>query len=220
MLQWLPSHPVRRSAIPPDLSFENAWPGTICGIDEAGRGPLAGPVVAAAVVLPEKMPAVLLAELNDSKQLSAGKRARLFDILRQTARVGIGRAEVEEIDRVNILQATFLAMRRALDDLHGDGLGEVDGALVDGNQRPPLPCPVQCIVKGDGRSLSIAAASVIAKVTRDRLMKDLAATFPGYGWERNAGYGTAEHQQAIRRLGPSPHHRKSFAPIADLFQSL
>ncbi len=210
----------RSDPIPPDLSFERAWQGTICGIDEAGRGPLAGPVVAAAVILPEDLPTVLLTQLDDSKRLSAGKRSRLYQTIRQTARVGVGLAAVDEIDRFNILQATFLAMRRALDQLHRDGRGAVDGALIDGNQPPPLPCPVRCIVRGDSLSLSIAAASVVAKVTRDRLMAELAAACPGYGWERNAGYGTAEHRQALRRLGPTPHHRKSFAPVADLFDSL
>ena len=206
--------------MPPDLSFEHARTGIICGIDEAGRGPLAGPVVAAAVILPMTVPAVLLEQLDDSKLLSARKREALFTVIVETAQVGIGRAEVEEIDRVNILQATFLAMKRALDQLQAVGGLGVDCALVDGNQRPPLPCEVACIVKGDGRSLSIAAASVIAKVTRDRLMAQLALAFPGYGWDHNAGYGTVEHQQALRRLGPTPHHRRSFAPIADLFESL
>ena len=201
--------------MPPDLSFEQATGGIVCGIDEAGRGPLAGPVVAAAVILPAVLPALLRDQLDDSKKLSAKKRNALFDVIQATAIVGIGRAEVDEIDRVNILQATFLAMRRAL-----DGLGRnVDCALIDGNQPPPMPCLVQCIVKGDGRSLSIAAASIIAKVSRDRLMTALAGEHPGYGWDRNAGYGTLEHRQAIQRLGITPHHRRSFAPIADLFGS-
>jgi ribonuclease HII len=199
--------------MPPDLSFEHAVSGIVCGIDEAGRGPLAGPVVAAAVILPAALPAILRDQLDDSKKLSAKKRDALFEIIQATAIIGVGRAEVGEIDRVNILQATFLAMRRAL-----DGLGqEVACALIDGNQTPPMPCPVQCIVKGDGRSLSIAAASIIAKVTRDRIMLALAVEHPGYGWDRNAGYGTLEHRQAIQRLGITAHHRRSFAPIADLF---
>ena len=203
--------------MPPDLSFESALTGVICGIDEAGRGPLAGPVVAAAVVLPPVLPDPLRLDLDDSKVLSARKREALFDIIRAASRVGVGRAEVDEIDRLNILKATFLAMARSLDALQSLGGLTVDWALVDGNQRPSLPCHVQCIVKGDARSLSIAAASVIAKVTRDRLMSELAIAFPGYGWANNAGYGTAEHQAAIRRLGLTPHHRRSFAPIADLF---
>ncbi len=204
--------------MPPDLSFEQARPGVVCGIDEAGRGPLAGPVVAAAVILPATLPAILLTDLDDSKLLSAKKRDMLFKVIVDTAQVGVGLAEVGEIDRINILKATFLAMKRALDQLQGGSRRTVDCALVDGNQRPPLSCEVACIVRGDGRSLSIAAASVVAKVTRDRLMGQLALDYPGYGWQHNAGYGTAEHQAAIRRLGPTPHHRRSFAPIADLFE--
>lgn len=206
--------------MPPDLSFERARQGVICGIDEVGRGPLAGPVVAAAVILPTDVPALLLAELDDSKALSARKRDSLAEVVWATAHVGIGQAEVEEIDRINILKATFLAMSRAVEALQQAAGRGIDCALVDGNQRPPLPCEVQCIVKGDGRSLSIAAASVVAKVARDRLMAELAQAFPGYGWERNAGYGTAEHQRAIRRLGLTPHHRRSFSPMADLFDNL
>lgn len=202
--------------MPPDFSFEHALQGTICGIDEVGRGPLAGPVVAAAVVLPVALPSLLLDHLNDSKLLSAKKRESLFDVIHACALVGLGEADVTEIDRLNILQATFLAMRRAFDALQKSTT--VDWALVDGNQRPPLPCQIQCIVKGDGRSLSIAAASVVAKVTRDRQMKALSQAFPGYGWERNAGYGTAQHLEALHRQGITPHHRRSFAPVANLFE--
>ncbi len=202
----------------PDFSFEHALEGTVCGIDEVGRGPLAGPVVAAAVILPAALPAVLRTDLNDSKLLSAKKRESLFEVIHACALVGLGEADVEEIDRLNILQATFLAMRRAFEALREKA--NVDWALVDGNQRPPLSCPVQCIVRGDGRSLSIAAASVVAKVTRDRQMCALSSVFPGYGWERNVGYGTAEHIEAIHRQGITPHHRPSFSPIADLFKKL
>lgn len=200
----------------PDLHYETAAGGIVCGIDEVGRGPLAGPVVAAAVILPSDLPEVLRDELNDSKALSARKRERLFPVILEHCRVGLGYGSVEEIDRVNILQATFLAMRRAYAELGQP----VRMALVDGNRPPPLPCPVQCIVKGDSLSLSIAAASVVAKVTRDRLMAELARDHPGYGWERNAGYGTEEHRLALRRLGLTPHHRRSFAPVADLFENL
>ncbi|MTJ83278.1 MAG: ribonuclease HII [Telmatospirillum sp.] len=202
--------------MPPDFSFEQALPGIVCGVDEVGRGPLAGPVIAAAVVLPRTLPAILADTLDDSKKLSAKKRDTLYDVILECAQVGLGRGEVEEIDRVNILQATFLAMGRAVAALREKTA--IDHALVDGNQRPPLPCPVQCIVKGDSRSLSIAAASVVAKVTRDRLMTALSQDFPGYGWDRNAGYGTAEHRAALGRLGLTPHHRRSFAPIGDLFE--
>lgn len=202
----------------PDFSFEQALEGVICGIDEVGRGPLAGPVVAAAVVLPTALPTILRDQLNDSKLLSAKKRDILFDVIQDCALIGVGEADVTEIDRLNILQATFLAMKRAFETLLKKGA--VDWALVDGNQRPPLSCQIQCIVKGDQKSLSIAAASVIAKVTRDRHMSALALTSPGYGWERNAGYGTAEHLAAIHRLGITTHHRRSFSPIADLIKNL
>ncbi len=202
----------------PDFSFEHALEGTVCGIDEVGRGPLAGPVVAAAVVLPSALPDLLRDQLNDSKLLSAKKREILFDVIQSCALVGLGEACVEEIDRVNILQATFLAMQRAFKALQRKAA--VDWALVDGNQRPPLLCQVQCIVKGDQKSLSIAAASIVAKVTRDRQMSTLAMTSPGYGWERNAGYGTAEHLAAINSLGITLHHRRSFSPIANLIKDL
>jgi len=194
----------------PDFSFEKALTGIICGVDEVGRGPLAGPVVACAVVLPRRLPAALKAHLNDSKKVSAKRRDELFGIILDCAEVGIGRADVAEIDSINILQATFLAMSRALEGVRADH------ALVDGNQRPPLPCPVTCIIEGDSKSFSIAAASIVAKVTRDREMEQLALAHPGYGWERNAGYGTAQHLEALRQLGVTPHHRRSFAPIAAL----
>lgn len=185
----------------------------IAGIDEAGRGPWAGPVVAAAVILDRAaLPAALAGGLDDSKKLSAARRDELFALLPGFARIGVGRAEVDEIDRLNILQATFLAMTRAAAALDVPP----DLALVDGNRPPALACAVRCVAGGDGRSLSIAAASVVAKVTRDRIMTELARRHPGYGWERNAGYGTAEHQAALARLGPTPAHRRSFRPVAAL----
>ena len=197
----------------PTLEHEIRIGGIVAGIDEAGRGPLAGPVVAAAVVLEANcIPEVLWAELDDSKQLSAKKREALYAVVMDCAKVGIGLATVEEIDRINILKATFLAMGRAMTDL---GL-VVDCALVDGNQKPPLACRVECLVGGDGLSLSIAAASVVAKVTRDRMMIELARDFPGYGWETNVGYGTAEHHRGLQSLGPTIHHRRSFQPVFDL----
>ena len=196
--------------MPPDFSFEDQTAGIVCGIDEAGRGPLAGPVIAAAVILPRRLPSLLRDHLDDSKKLSAARRAQLFAALADCAEIGIGRAEATEIDQINILQATFLAMRRAVEGLR------VDHALVDGNRAPALPCPATCIVKGDGRSFSIAAASIVAKVSRDREMTLLAARYPGYGWERNAGYGTAEHLAALKSLGPTPEHRRSFAPVTGL----
>lgn len=199
----------------PDFSLENACSGLVVGIDEAGRGPWAGPVVAGAALLDRQaIPADVAAALDDSKKLSHAKRDQLFEALSGAswAKTAVGVASVGEIDSLNILKATFLAMRRAY-----EGLGvKADLALVDGNRPPKLPCPVQTVVKGDGKSLSIAAASIIAKVTRDRMMAELAKKYPGYGWETNAGYGTAEHQAALLRLGVTPEHRQSFAPVAAL----
>lgn len=180
----------------------------VCGIDEAGRGPWAGPVVAAAVVLDPKC---IPDGLNDSKKLSEARRAALFEPIMASARVGIGIAEVDRIDRDNILQATLWAMAQALDQIGGVAL-----ALVDGNRAPALPCPVQTIIEGDAKSLSIAAASIIAKVTRDRIMVGHDQAYPGYGFARHKGYGTAMHQEALRRHGVTPLHRTSFAPIAAL----
>jgi len=184
----------------------------VCGIDEAGRGPWAGPVMAAAVILrPDDIPH----GLADSKTLSRQRREALFDRLRAVAVIGVGRAEVVEIDCLNILAATMLAMARAVADL----ATAPRHALVDGNRPPDLPCRVECLVKGDARCVSIAAASIVAKVTRDREMVALAGRFPGFGWERNAGYGTAEHREALARLGPNEMHRRSYAPIRKLLDS-
>ncbi|MCA3559430.1 MAG: ribonuclease HII [Aestuariivirga sp.] len=180
----------------------------VCGIDEAGRGPWAGPVVAAAVVLD---PACIPAGLDDSKKLTEARRAALFAPIMASAKVGIGIAEVDRIDRDNILQATLWAMAQALGQIGGAAL-----ALIDGNRAPPLPCPVETIVAGDAKSFSIAAASIVAKVTRDRIMVGHDASWPGYGFARHKGYGTAFHRAALQRLGPSPVHRRSFAPIAAL----
>ncbi len=194
----------------PDFRLEMAAGGVVAGIDEAGRGPWAGPVVASAVILDAAtLPASLRDGLDDSKRLKAARREDLLAALRGSARIGVGRAEVAEIDTLNILRATLLAMARAVAELGArPGL-----ALVDGTHAPALACPVQCVVKGDTRSLSVAAASIVAKVTRDAIMAELARAHPGYGWERNAGYGTAEHKSALERLGVTPHHRRSFRPI-------
>ena len=178
---------------------------TICGVDEAGRGQLAGPVTAAAVILP---PGVDIEGLNDSKKLSEAKREKLYDVIRQTAvSCCVASASVEEIEQYNILQATFLAMRRAV-----EGLSCVpDLALIDGNRLPVgLTVPARTIVKGDGRSASIAAASILAKVTRDRYMKQQDALYPGYGFAVHKGYGTKAHYAALAEQGPSPIHRMSF----------
>lgn len=186
------------------------------GIDEAGRGPWAGPVIAAAVILDAaRLPAEVARRIDDSKRLAPAMRERLFAAIVEFASVGVGRAEVEEIDRLNILAATHLAMRRAIQALpRAPSL-----ALVDGNSAPALPCAAETVIGGDGRVLEIAAASIIAKVTRDRLMEGLAEVHPGYGWARNKGYGTAEHSAAIGRLGVTPHHRRSFAPIRMFLES-
>ena len=204
----------------PDYTLERQWvrrgAARIAGIDEAGRGPWAGPVVAAAVCLPIKaLPAELMAGLDDSKKLTPARREALFNALQTCAEIGVGRAGVEEIDALNILQASLLAMRRAVAALAVPPAA----ALVDGRQDPGLDCPVETVIKGDGRSLSIAAASIVAKVTRDREMAALALRHPGYGWERNQGYGTAEHQRALATLGPCAEHRRSFRPISQLIGS-
>lgn len=184
----------------------------VLGVDEAGRGPLAGPVVAAAVWLcPDKVRSGLFSEIRDSKVLPAERRRDLLALLQGEARIAVGIAESPEIDEINILQASLLAMRRAVDGL---GLGAAQ-ALVDGNVPPKLDCPVRTVVGGDALCLSIAAASIVAKETRDALMDELAETFPGYGWESNRGYGTRQHQEAIRRLGVTPQHRRSFRPIRE-----
>jgi ribonuclease HII len=184
--------------------------GLVAGVDEAGRGPLAGPVVAAAVILNR---AKIPKGLNDSKQLSAERRDELFShIMFSAIAVGVGEAGVDEIDLINIRQATHMAMARAVRALKF----QPAFALVDGNDAPALPCPCDTIVEGDAKSVSIAAASIIAKVTRDRMMAALHREHPHYGWLRNKGYGTPEHLSALARLGPTPHHRRSFAPVHNI----
>lgn len=201
----------RKRVAPPDLALEAAAGiGPVCGIDEAGRGPWAGPVVAAAVILD---PARVPHGLDDSKKLTAARREKLFQAIRTAARVGVGIAEVDEIDQLNILRATDLAMARALADLPEPPRL----ALVDGNRVPPgLGCDARAVVGGDALSASVAAASIIAKVTRDRIMVALSQQFPGYGWERNSGYGVKAHAEALHRLGVTPHHRRSFKPIHNI----
>ncbi len=201
----------------PTFLYERRLGGRVAGLDEAGRGPLAGPVVAAAVMFPAlRIPRTLSGLIDDSKRLSPERRAAAFTLIMShvaagDVMVGIGAASVAEIDRLNILQATFLAMRRAL-----RRLGCMpDAVLVDGNTAPrDLGCRVETLVGGDRRSLSIAAASIVAKVIRDRAMTRLATRYEGFGWHRNAGYGTPEHIEAIVRTGPTRHHRLSFAPVA------
>jgi ribonuclease HII len=176
---------------------------------------LAGPVVAAAVIFdPSRLPSDLESGLDDSKKLAKPLRELFYQRIIAVAPYGIGQASVEEIDRLNILQASMLAMRRAFANLPEPP----SCAIVDGNCDPELGVPTQCLVGGDGASLSIAAASILAKVTRDRLMMELSGEFPGYGWETNAGYGTVQHQRALVEIGVTPHHRKSFAPVAKLLK--
>ncbi|CAD5377188.1 ribonuclease HII, degrades RNA of DNA-RNA hybrids [Pseudomonas sp. OF001] len=182
----------------------------VAGVDEVGRGPLCGPVVTAAVILDPARP---IAGLNDSKKLSEARRERLFDEIRDKALAWcIGRAEVEEIDRLNILQATFLAMQRAVEGLPI----QPRLALIDGNRCPKLLVPSAPVVGGDARVPAIAAASILAKVSRDREMAELDARYPGYGMAGHKGYPTPAHLEALRRLGPTPIHRRSFAPVRAL----
>ncbi|ADO43876.1 ribonuclease HII [Ketogulonicigenium vulgare] len=196
----------------PDYSFELAAQARgfarVAGVDEVGRGPLAGPVTAAAVILD---PANIPEGLNDSKKLSAKRRDALFDQIMAVAQVSIAHATVAEIDEMNILRASHVAMCRALAGLPADYV------LVDGNLLPKdLSLPAEALISGDARSLSIAAASIIAKVVRDRIMVDLAQQFPAYGWERNAGYPSAAHRAALIAHGVTPHHRRSFKPVHNI----
>lgn len=198
----------------PSFEFENAARAAgymvIAGVDEVGRGPLAGPVSAAAVVL---RAGAIPDGLNDSKKLSSARRETLHDEICDVAQVSVAHASIEEIDTLNILRAAHLAMVRAI-----AGLGaHVDYALIDGNMIPrDMPCESEAIIKGDGRCLSIAAASIVAKVRRDRIMWDLAQQYPGYGWETNAGYGSKSHMLALQKQGVTPHHRRSFRPIHNI----
>jgi len=205
-------------AVGPDWSSEQAmirrYGTLVCGVDEVGRGPLAGPVVAAAVILNvDNIPA----GLNDSKKLTEKKRNILYERILDTAiSVSIAEASVEEIDDINILQASLLAMRRAV-----LGLAPIaTSALIDGNKDPGLNIPTETLIKGDRRSLSVAAASIIAKVFRDRLMKKLAEEHPEYGWDKNAGYGVPKHLGALKLVGTTRHHRRSFAPIRNILSEV
>lgn len=177
---------------------------SVCGVDEAGRGPLAGPICAAAVILPE---GVIIDGVNDSKKLSEKKRESLFDVIREQAlSYSIAYATVDEIEEINILNATMLAMRRAIDGLDI----KADYAMIDGNKIPPIDIDAECIVKGDAKSMSIACASILAKVSRDRLLYKYAEEYPMYGFDKHKGYGTKAHREAILKYGPCPYHRKSF----------
>lgn len=200
-----------------DFSFEQGlWQEDIihvAGVDEAGRGPWAGPVVAAAAIFTPHYKAEFLTHLNDSKKLSPKKRDYLFNFILEHCDTAVGTASVQEIDDINILQASMLAMSRAINGLKN----QAQHALIDGNKIPDqLTMPAEAIIKGDGRSYSIAAASIIAKVTRDRQMQQLHEQFPHYGWNTNAGYGTKAHQDGLVKHGITQHHRRSYAPIKKL----
>ncbi|MBY0421993.1 MAG: ribonuclease HII [Parvularculaceae bacterium] len=193
----------------PTFKIERQFKGLVAGIDEVGRGPWAGPVVAAAVIL---NPHCTPAGIRDSKALAPKRRTELAAALWKTARIGVGVASVEEIDRLNIAQATLLAMARAAANLPV----APTTCIVDGVLKPRIPCPAYTVVKGDALSLSIAAASIVAKATRDRMMDELAVEFPRYAWERNKGYGVEAHRDALLAFGVTPHHRRSFAPVRAL----
>ena len=208
----------------PSWEEEDKFTGLIAGIDEAGRGPWAGPVVAGAVIFLDRdaINPYLISSLNDSKKLSAKKREELYVLIKQESNLGhlcygVGLSSAQEIDDINILQATFNAMRRATENLSV----KPDIALVDGNQTPkPFICDVKTIIKGDSISLSISAASIMAKVYRDNIMKELAKKYPYYGFEKNAGYGTKIHIDGLNKYGICQEHRKSYKPIAEILEKL
>ena len=198
-----------------ERALRNEGYDAVCGVDEAGRGPLCGSVVAAACILPDGLD---IPELNDSKKLTPKKRDKLFDLIREQAvAYGIAEGTVEEINELNILEADLLAMRRAIEDLHTpDGQPyRADFALIDGNVSRDFRIPARAVVKGDSLSMSIAAASILAKVTRDRMCADMDKAYPQYGIAKHKGYGTKEHMNALREFGPSPIHRKKFIRFLD-----
>ena len=191
---------------------------TICGLDEAGRGPLAGPVYAACVHIPDETRTLpFWSDVTDSKKLSSKKRDVLFHQIKQHSVYGIAYASVEEIDNINILQASLLSMERAFDEMARNAAAQKYYALIDGNQKPKnMPCPFETVVKGDSKHLEIAAASILAKVSRDIVMNKLHEQFPHYGWNTNSGYGSAKHLQALQEYGVTPHHRSTFAPVKSI----
>lgn len=206
----------------PDFELENEYQGLVAGVDEAGRGPWVGPVVAGcAVFLTKNVDERLLDNLNDSKKLSKKKREMLYDLLLKEQSLGhmllgIGEASAKEIDDINILNASFLAMKRALDKACQEKPKMV---LVDGNREPKtFGCAVRAVIKGDAKSYSISAASILAKVYRDRLLEDMAKKYPGYGFEKNAGYGTKAHIEGLKKYGVTPEHRRSYAPIKEFLK--
>lgn len=199
----------------PDFAFEQEYDGDVCGLDEVGRGPIAGPVVGACVFIPlKKHDLKIWRQVNDSKLLKPSLREELAETIKEHTVWAIAECCPREIEAMNILQASLEAMRRAYDIISAEGMP----ALVDGNKAPRLPCPVRTIIKGDQKSVSIAAASIIAKVHRDALMTQLAQDHPHYGWERNAGYPTPAHLEALARHGVTDHHRRSFAPVRAMLE--
>lgn len=202
-----------------DFSLEEQYNGLVCGLDEVGRGPLAGPVVAACAVIPKEMRSLeFIVHIKDSKKVAPKKREMLYDAITEHFPYAISILSPEEIDEHNILQASLLAMTKAHDEVVSSGI-TLKHALVDGNKLPIMATPASAIVKGDGKSKTIAAASIIAKVYRDRIMQGLAVEFPNYGWERNAGYPTKQHREALLKFGVTPHHRRSFAPVRRILES-
>jgi ribonuclease HII len=201
----------------PDYQIEQNCTGPVCGIDEVGRGPLAGPVVAAAVILkPEALRSEIMRAVNDSKKLTSQKRQEICLGLSDIAHIGIGLADVSEIDQHNIYHATFIAMKRAYEDLCAQHNVLPATALIAGNKPPDLPCNMQAIIKGDTKSISIAAASIVAKEFRDDIMKKLADEYPAYGWDTNVGYPTRKHLEGLKIHGVTPHHRRFFKPVSEL----
>ncbi len=200
----------------PSFEFEEKFSYPVAGLDEVGYGAWAGPVVAAAVVLNPEIPQIVLEKLDDSKRLSAQKREEVFELIQAYASIGIGEASVEEIENTNIRLAALKAMERAFGNLSV----VPKAALVDGRSKPNLPCPTSLIIKGDQRSYSIAAASIVAKVYRDRFMRELALEHPEFGWESNVGYGTARHQGGLAKVGVTPWHRKTYAPIREILEEI
>lgn len=204
----------------PSFKFESELSGPVCGLDEVGRAPLAGPVVAACVYIPEsKRRKRVWSKVNDSKLLSRAQREALYGEIAEYSYFAIGEACPREVEQVNIVQASFKAMQRAYLKMTETAGIHIQNALIDGNSVPPFPCSAHPIIKGDRISCSIAAASIMAKVTRDRYMMRLAEEFPHYGWESNVGYGTKAHLQGIEKYGITPHHRTSFAAVRNFIES-
>lgn len=200
-----------------DFSIEDKFEGNVCGLDEVGRGPLAGPVVAACVVIPkEKRDLDFVRDIKDSKKLSLKKREALFDLITKHFPHSIAEIQPQEIDELNILQASLKAMADAFKHIGCN----INHALVDGNKAPTLDCQLTCVVKGDQHSKTIAAASIIAKVHRDRIMHKISEEYPFYKWIKNSGYPTQEHRDAILKHGITPHHRKSFGPVRAYLETI